>query len=131
MPNDSLNDASPLPPEQPPAATLARRIWADPRLRWAMLIAAASDLVGLFTEPVLPLQWAVDVLTALTLLALLGWKRSSWRLAPTLIAEAIPGLGLLPFWVLVVLWIASGRAAPARPSTPPRPIPPTIRTPGR
>jgi hypothetical protein len=120
MPDASLNDAAPLPPEQPPAATLARRIWADPRLRWAMLIAVASDLAGLFTEPVAPLQWAVDVLTALALLALLGWKRSSWRLAPTLIAEAIPGLGLMPFWVLVILWIASGRPTPRAANQPSR-----------
>jgi MFS superfamily sulfate permease-like transporter len=44
-------------------------------------------------------QWAADVVTAILLFMVLGWH---WILLPGLIMEAIPGLDVLPFWVLVV-----------------------------
>jgi hypothetical protein len=44
-------------------------------------------------------QWVADVVTALVLFVVLGRQ---WILLPGLIMEAIPGLYVLPFWVLVV-----------------------------
>jgi hypothetical protein len=80
------------------------------RLALALAVAAASDLVSMFTQLAPPLEWAVDLVTALALFALLGWR---WLLLPALIAEAIPGLATLPTWLAVVLAIAAwGKARP-------------------
>jgi hypothetical protein len=54
-------------------------------------------------EFVPPLQWTLDVVTAYLLFLILGRQ---WLILPGLIAEAIPGLALFPFWVLVVGSIA-------------------------
>ena len=58
----------------------------------------------------LPVQWAVDLVTALLLFLLLGRK---WVILPGLIAEAIPGLNIFPFWLLVVGSIATWGAISA------------------
>jgi hypothetical protein len=65
----------------------------------AIAIAAVSDLLGAFVTVAPPLVWAVDFVTALLLFAVLGWQ---WMLLPGLVMEAIPGLGVIPFWLLVV-----------------------------
>jgi hypothetical protein len=51
----------------------------------------------------LPIVWVVDFATTLLLFIVLGWQ---WLLLPGLALEAIPGLGVLPFWLLVVGAIA-------------------------
>jgi hypothetical protein len=48
----------------------------------------------------------VDLLTALLLFGLLGWR---WALLPGLVAEAIPGVAVFPVWLLVVLLWPCGR----------------------
>ena len=73
------------------------------RLTLAFLVAAASDVVSYGTEFVPPVQWVVDVVTALLLFVLLGWR---WALLPGLVAEAIPGVAAFPVWVLVVASVA-------------------------
>jgi hypothetical protein len=50
-----------------------------------------------------PLQWLLDVVTAFLLFLILGRQ---WLILPGLIAEAIPGLAVFPFWILVVGSIA-------------------------
>jgi hypothetical protein len=65
----------------------------------ALAIAAASDALGAFVTPAPPLAWLVDVATAVLLFGVLGWQ---WLLLPGLLLEAIPGVGVLPFWLLVV-----------------------------
>jgi hypothetical protein len=47
--------------------------------------------------------WVVDLVTALLLFMVLGRQ---WLLLPGLALEAIPGFGVLPFWLLVVGAIA-------------------------
>jgi hypothetical protein len=69
----------------------------------AFVVAVASDLLSPWAEVVLPLQWALDVVTAGLLFLILG---RHWLLLPGLIAEAIPGLALFPSWVLVVASIS-------------------------
>ncbi len=73
------------------------------RLALAFAIAGISDLlsIGLTFAP--PAEWALDFTTALLLFAVLGWQ---WLLLPGLIMEAIPGVYVFPFWVLVVGAIA-------------------------
>ncbi len=72
------------------------------RLAIAFAVAAASDFLSIWTEFTPPLQWALDLGTALALYLILGRR---WALLPGLIAEAIPGMGVFPVWILVVLSI--------------------------
>ena len=48
-------------------------------------------------------MWVVDIVTAILLFIVLGWH---WLLLPGLVMEAIPGVAVLPFWLLVVGAIA-------------------------
>ena len=68
-----------------------------PRLALAFVIA------GAFASLAPPIGWAVDVVTAALLFVVLGWQ---WLLLPGLVLEAIPGVGIAPFWLLVVGAIA-------------------------
>ncbi len=80
------------------------------RLATAFTIAAVSDLLSVWLEFVPPAQWALDLVTAALLFLTLGRQ---WMILPGLVAEAIPGLALLPAWVLVVGSIAIwGRVQP-------------------
>jgi hypothetical protein len=65
----------------------------------AIVIAAASDALCAFVVFAPPVVWGIDVLTAVLLFAVLGWH---WLLLPGLVMEAIPGFGVIPFWLLVV-----------------------------
>jgi hypothetical protein len=69
------------------------------RLALAFVIAGVSDVIGAFASLAPPIGWAVDVVTAALLFVVLGWQ---WLLLPGLVLEAIPGVGVLPFWLLVV-----------------------------
>lgn len=73
------------------------------RLALAFVIAGASDVIGAFTSLAPPIGWAVDFVTAALLFVVLGWQ---WLLLPGLVLEAIPGVGVAPFWLLVVGAIA-------------------------
>jgi hypothetical protein len=76
---------------------------SNKRLLLAFVIAALSDALSFFTTPLPPVVWGVDLLTAILLFAVLGWH---WILLPGLVMEAIPGLGVVPIWLLVVAAIA-------------------------
>jgi hypothetical protein len=73
------------------------------RLALAFAIAGISDAIGAFATPLPPVVWVVDIVTALLLFIVLGRQ---WLLLPGLVLEAIPGLGVLPLWLLVVGAIA-------------------------
>jgi hypothetical protein len=77
--------------------------FAYARFAAALAVATCSDLLSPWTEVVLPVQWALDLLTAGLLFLILGRQ---WLILPGLIAEAIPGLAIFPSWVLVVASIA-------------------------
>jgi hypothetical protein len=68
----------------------------------AFLIAAVSDFLSIWTVLAPPIQWVIDLGTAFLLFLILGRR---WAILPGLIAEAIPGMGVFPVWVLVVLSI--------------------------
>lgn len=68
----------------------------------AFLVAAVSDFLSFWTVLAPPMQWLIDLGTALLLFLILGRR---WVILPGLIAEAIPGMGVFPVWVLVVLSI--------------------------
>jgi hypothetical protein len=92
-------------PQALPRPRFSRR-----RLALAMTLAALADGVSLFLTFTPPVQWAADLVTAMLLFMVLGWQ---WILLPGLIMEAIPGLYVFPFWVLVVGAVAMwGTARP-------------------
>ena len=80
------------------------RVADTKRLLAAFAVAAISDGLSFWLVIAPPVQWVVDVVTALLLFLLLGRK---WVILPGLIAEAIPGLNIFPFWLLVVGSIAA------------------------
>jgi hypothetical protein len=73
------------------------------RLIAAFAVAAVSDILSAAVTFVPPVQWTLDIVTAAALFFILGRQ---WVILPALIAEAIPGLGVFPFWLLVVGSIA-------------------------
>ncbi len=72
------------------------------RFAIAFAVAAVSDFLSIWTDFALPVQWLLDLGTAGLLFLILGRR---WALLPGLIVEAIPGMGVFPVWVLVVLSI--------------------------
>ena len=94
------------PSKQPTSAETPfskTRKFSKKRLVLAFTIAGISDAIGAFATPLPPIVWLVDIGTALLLFMVLGRQ---WLLLPGLALEAIPGLGILPFWLLVVGAIA-------------------------
>jgi hypothetical protein len=82
------------------------------RLALAFALAAVSDGLSFILTFTPPLQWAVDLGTATLLFAIMGWQ---WILLPGLVMEAIPGLSMIPFWILVVAGVAKwGTVRPQR-----------------
>ena len=81
-----------------------RAAWKAPRWRWAFLIAAVSDAVGLGLALFPPGQWFVDAATAAALFAVLGFR---WSLLTALAVEAVPVLQLFPAWTLAVVALAA------------------------
>ena len=73
------------------------------QLALAFVIAGVSDIIGVFATLAPPIGWALDIVTAGLLFIVLGWQ---WLLLPGLALEAIPGVGVVPFWLLVVGAIA-------------------------
>jgi hypothetical protein len=78
------------------------RRYSRVKIALAFGAAALSDALSIWVTFLPPVQLAVDFVTALVLFWILG-KR--WALLPGFIAEAIPGVGVFPVWVLVVLSI--------------------------
>jgi len=76
-------------------------------------VAAASDALSIWITFAPPFQWALDLATAFILFLIFGRR---WVLLPGLVMEAIPGMGVFPWWVLVVLSIIlyDGIKKPAR-----------------
>jgi len=72
------------------------------RQAFAFLVAAVSDFLSFWTVLAPPMQWLIDLGTAGLLFLILGRR---WAILPGLIAEAIPGMGVFPVWILVVLSI--------------------------
>ncbi len=102
-PETPIGDADERKP--PPPSRFSRN-----RLALAFTIAALADGLSFFLTFTPPIQWAADLATAILLFMVLGRQ---WILLPGLIMEAIPGLYVFPFWVLVVGAVAMwGTARP-------------------
>ena len=104
MPMSKETSAGKSPAETAAAPTgspqpLSGLRFSGKRLALAFAIAALSDGLSVAFTMTPPLEWAIDAVTAILLFLVLGWQ---WILLPGLILEAIPGVYVLPFWVLVV-----------------------------
>jgi hypothetical protein len=86
----------------PAVVTEPARRHTRAQMALAFGVAAVSDVIMIWTEFVPPIQWAIDGATALALYLILGRRKA---LLAGLIIEAIPGMGVFPAWVLVVLSI--------------------------
>jgi|SRR5262245_974361 len=99
--------SAPSEPDKQPASAdaVSSKLskFSKKQLALAFVIAGLSDLIGAFTILAPPIGWALDIVTAGLLFIVLGWQ---WLLLPGLALEAVPGVGVVPFWVLVVGAIA-------------------------
>jgi hypothetical protein len=81
-----------------------RKAWKNPQLRRALVIAVVSDILGFGVVLLPPVQWALDTVTAILLLIVIGFR---WQLLVALCIEVIPFLELFPAWTLVVMALAA------------------------
>ncbi|HUG52730.1 MAG TPA: hypothetical protein VMR21_03990 [Vicinamibacteria bacterium] len=85
------------------------------RIKLARAIAMAADLLEIVVFPAFmegflsPVNDAVDVVVAITLISLLGWH---WAFLPTFLSEMIPVWGLVPTWTAAVFYVTSGTPPP-------------------
>jgi hypothetical protein len=102
-----------------PTTTVAKK-----RRAIALAIAGAADLIQFavlpaFVEGALsPFEDALDVVVAVALLAILGFR---WRLVFAFALELVPGADLFPTWTAVVLSLPTApeeQALPARSDDP-------------
>jgi hypothetical protein len=84
--------------QAPASINRPSRVW----FAIALGLAGVSDFLSFWISFALPVQWLLDLGTAGLLFLILGRR---WALLPGLVAEAIPGVGVFPVWVLVVLSI--------------------------
>ena len=81
------------------------KISAGPRLKAAMILAIAADLLQLVVFPVFvagamsPAEDLLDLGIAGVLTYLLGWH---WEFLPSFLAKLVPGVDLVPLWTLAV-----------------------------
>jgi hypothetical protein len=79
-----------------------------PELRLAWAIAIAADALQIFALPLFaegalsPADGVLDLVVAVILTRLLGWH---WAFLPTLAAEMVPGLDLVPTWTMAVFYV--------------------------
>ena len=94
------------------------------RILIARVLAVAVDLAqfALLPAELTPINNAVDVLTAIAMLVLVG---PHWAFLPTFLAEFVPFVDLVPSWTLAVMFVTRGKGAPGAPGAPPPPaLPP-------
>lgn len=88
-----------------------------PELRLAWAIAIAADALQIFALPLFaegalsPADGVLDLIVAVILTRLLGWH---WAFLPTLAAEMVPGLDLIPTWTMAVLYVTQTSMPPAK-----------------
>ena len=92
-------------------------IWKSPswvRIGLAMAIALVSDGLSFFLSPTViaePLVIGIDLVTGVLIWLALG---RPMLLFAVFLAEAIPGVGLIPFWTMVVALLATTGRLPGR-----------------
>jgi hypothetical protein len=103
MPNEPIQQSDRLSTTMPTSAAPLPHGLSKTQIAVALAIAGISDILSAFVTVAPPVAWGVDVATAVLLFVVLGWN---WLLLPGLVMEAIPGIGVFPFWCVVVVAIA-------------------------
>jgi hypothetical protein len=81
------------------------KVSAGPRLRIAMILAIAADILQIAVLPLViagaesPPDDIIDLAVGGLLTFLLGWH---WEFLPSFAAKLIPGVDLVPLWTLAV-----------------------------
>ncbi len=112
--HDPVRDPKHEPAHEQMQEPVPRAAFSAWQLVGALLIAGASDLIGGGIDATVagvPATIPLDILTALALWAMLG---RPVILLVALIAEALPGVGVLPLWTAVVIAIAVTGGIPGR-----------------
>ena len=92
-------------------------IWKSPswvRIGLAMAIALVSDGLSFFLSPTViaePLVIGIDLVTGVLIWLALG---RPMLLFAVFLAEAIPGVGMVPLWTMVVALLATTGRLPGR-----------------
>ena len=92
-------------------------IWKSPswvRIGLAMAIALVSDGLSFFLSPTViaePLVIGIDLVTGVLIWLALG---RPMLLFAVFLAEAIPGVGMIPLWTMVVALLATTGRLPGR-----------------
>jgi hypothetical protein len=82
-----------------------------PQQRLAWLIAVAADVLQIAALPLFaeggfsPADTILDIVVAFLLIRLLGWH---WVFLPSMAAELVPGLDLVPTWTAAVYYATRG-----------------------
>ena len=105
-----MNDTFYVAPEPKPAGAVrgALRILPGPRMKAALAIALAADILQMVVFPFFvegapePADDLLDLLVAGLLTWLLGWH---WEFLPSFAAKLIPGVDLVPLWTLAVVTV--------------------------
>jgi hypothetical protein len=112
---NAVSELPPPPIEEPEVERIPRRPESirrgltPARRRAAFAIAIAADVIQWIAFPLVmwgaisPLNDVIDVVVALLLVRLVGFH---WVLLPTLAAELMPFVDLVPSWTAAV-WIAT------------------------
>ena len=104
---------APRPSPQPSVPAKGRSL-SRRRVALAFVVAIVVDglqvvlLPLMFAGAVSPAVDLIDVVAAIVLIALVGWH---WAFLPTLIAEAIPFVDLVPSWTLATFIATRGRSS--------------------
>ena len=100
------------------------------RRRAALAVAIVVDLLQIVVQATGPFQllldWPLDLLTALVMLALVGFH---WAFLPTFLAEAVPWLDVVPTWTLAVILATRVPALPPGEAKPDSTGPPELNGP--
>lgn len=82
-----------------------------PEQRLAWLVAIVADTLQIAALPLFaeggisPADTLLDIIVAYTLIRLLGWH---WVFLPSMAAELVPGLDLVPTWTAAVYYATRG-----------------------
>lgn len=106
---------------------MAKQPLSKARIRTAIAIAVIVDALQIGMQVTGPFQifldWPLDLLTALVMLGLVGFH---WAFLPTVFAEAVPWLDVVPTWTFAVIIATRGKGEVAEASAPKDVTPPTL-----
>jgi hypothetical protein len=81
------------------------KVTAGPRLKLAMILAVAADILQMAVFPyfiegaVSPVDDILDLSVAGILTYLVGWH---WEFMPSFLAKLVPGVDMVPSWTIAV-----------------------------